>query len=211
MRNIIVALFVAALALPAFAGTETKDATGAAVSQTTTMTRNAPSETPGGMVTRTTKISGHVTAIDTANRTVTIKGAGGNDRVVKCSPAVKNFDQIQVGNKVNVEYTESLALSLRKATEAPSAEETAALESAKKGEMPGMDAARTVSVTANVEKINYKTREVTLKGPEGNKVTFTASDEVKRLKEIKKGDQVVALYSEALALDVTLGTAKAKK
>src|SRR5512135_1538941 len=48
----------------------------------------------------------------------------------------------------------------------------------------------TASVTATVEAIDQKTREVTLKGPKGNTITFTAGPEVKNLAQVQKGDQV---------------------
>ena len=51
-----------------------------------------------------------------------------------------------------------------------------------------------LSMAARVEAINPTTREVTLKGPLGNSVTFTVDTRVARLNEVKVGDQVVADY-----------------
>lgn len=51
-----------------------------------------------------------------------------------------------------------------------------------------------LSIAARVEAINQTTREVTLKGPLGNSVTFTVDTRVTRLNEVKVGDQVVADY-----------------
>lgn len=51
-----------------------------------------------------------------------------------------------------------------------------------------------VTVTATVEAVDMATREVTLKGPLGNEATFVVGDQVKRLNEIKKGDQVTVDY-----------------
>lgn len=59
-----------------------------------------------------------------------------------------------------------------------------------------------VQVTAKVAKINQKTREVTLKADDGQKYTFVAGDEVKNLAQVKKGDLIVATYTEALAYEV---------
>ena len=59
-----------------------------------------------------------------------------------------------------------------------------------------------VQVTATVAKINQKTREVTLKADDGQEYTFVAGDEVKNLAQVKKGDIVVATYTEALAYEV---------
>ena len=62
-----------------------------------------------------------------------------------------------------------------------------------------------VQVTARVEKINQKTREVTLKADDGQVYTFVAGDEVKNLAQVKKGDLIVATYTEALAYEVKKG------
>jgi Cu/Ag efflux protein CusF len=60
----------------------------------------------------------------------------------------------------------------------------------------------TAKITATVEAIDQKTREVTLKGPKGNKLTFVAGPEVKNLAQVKKGDELVVEYAQALAIDL---------
>jgi len=65
-----------------------------------------------------------------------------------------------------------------------------------------------VTLTASVEAINYETREVTLKGPLGNSVTFTADKRVKRLNEIKQGDLVQADYYLSIAAELRKPTAE---
>jgi hypothetical protein len=59
-----------------------------------------------------------------------------------------------------------------------------------------------VTVTASVEDIDYTNREVTLKGPLGNKVTFTVDQRVKRLNEVKVGDLVEANYYISIAAEL---------
>ena len=66
-------------------------------------------------------------------------------------------------------------------------------------------------MTASVEAINYTNREVTLKGPEGNTVTFTAGPQVKRLNEIKVGDLVHADYYVSVAAELRKPTAEEEK
>ena len=56
-----------------------------------------------------------------------------------------------------------------------------------------------VTVTAKVQAIDYTKREVTLKGPLGNVVTFTADKRIQRLNEVKVGDDVTADYYVSLA------------
>jgi hypothetical protein len=63
-----------------------------------------------------------------------------------------------------------------------------------------------LSITASVEEINATNREVTLKGPLGNTVTFTVDERVKRFNEIKVGDYVTADYYISLAADLRAPT-----
>ena len=60
-------------------------------------------------------------------------------------------------------------------------------------------------VTATVEKIDQKTREVTLKTDDGQEYTFVAGDAVQNLAQVKKGDVVTATYTEAVAYEVKKG------
>jgi len=66
---------------------------------------------------------------------------------------------------------------------------------------PGTTTVATRStVSATVQAIDPKTRQVTLKGPYDRVITVTAGPEVSRLDEIKVGDTVVMNFSEALSL-----------
>ena len=70
------------------------------------------------------------------------------------------------------------------------------------GTAPGMaGVAQTVKVTATITAIDKASREVTLKGPQGNEVTVTAGSEIKNFDKLKVGDQVAAQYVEALTLE----------
>jgi hypothetical protein len=65
--------------------------------------------------------------------------------------------------------------------------------------------ATTVTVSARVEAIDQKTREVTLKGPQGNLTTITAGPDVRNLAQVKVGDMVTVRYLEALTLTLKKG------
>jgi hypothetical protein len=74
---------------------------------------------------------------------------------------------------------------------------------------PGVaGAAQTVKVTATITAIDYATREVTLKGPQGRIVTIVAGPEVKKLEQVKIGDQVTAEYVEAMTIKLKKGGSK---
>jgi hypothetical protein len=68
-----------------------------------------------------------------------------------------------------------------------------------------------VTVSASVEAIDHATREVTLKGPLGNEVTFIVDPQVKRLKEVKVGDFVQADYFISVAAELRAPTPEEEK
>jgi hypothetical protein len=65
--------------------------------------------------------------------------------------------------------------------------------------------ATTVTVSARVEAIDQTTREVTLRGPQGNLTTITAGPDVRNLAQVKVGDMVTVRYLEALTLTLKKG------
>jgi hypothetical protein len=75
----------------------------------------------------------------------------------------------------------------------------------------GREEAVLVSVTASVESIDLAKREMTLKGPLGNTVTFTVDQRVKRLDEVKVGDLVRADYYVSIAAELRKPTAEEEK
>jgi hypothetical protein len=147
------------------------------------------------------KMTATITAIDKASRDVTLKGPQGNEVVVTAGPEVKNFDQMKVGDKVNIEYVEALALELKKGGGMPVARsDTAGGGSAKPGEKPAGAAGRQVTVVADVVAVDPKTQRVTLKGPQ--RTVDLRIPDPEQFKLIAKGDQVQATYTQAAAISV---------
>jgi hypothetical protein len=175
---------------------------GAAAAQT------PPSQAPSGIVSdrpgvvysdRTT-VTGTVESIDQANRTVTIRRSDGQTVTLEAPPAAKNFDQIQPGDAVRAEYLEAVAVLVRTPSGPPQAGENSTIAVAPKGEKPKAVATKTVELTARVEAIDYDRRTVVLVGPQGNRRVVKVDDRVKRLNEVKPGDEVVVRYTEAVAI-----------
>ncbi len=67
---------------------------------------------------------------------------------------------------------------------------------------PSLSASRTMTMGATVEAINHETREVTLKGAEGDMVTITASPDVRNLAQVEAGDLVLAEIHEEVTIEV---------
>ena len=69
---------------------------------------------PAGEIIELSEVSGVIQAIDTAKRTMTLKGPLGNVIPVKVDKAVKAFDQLKVGDSIHVRYTEAVAITVSK-------------------------------------------------------------------------------------------------
>jgi Cu/Ag efflux protein CusF len=143
-----------------------------------------------------------VKAVDKEARTVTLEGEGGRTVTVKAGPEVRNFDQIAVGDKVEVNYLEAVAIYVEKSGGAPSAQTGAAVERAPLGAKPAVAAAETVEIKAKVTAIDKKARTVTLQGPAGNSRTIKVDPKVERFDELEVGDDVVVRHTEAIAIAV---------
>jgi Cu/Ag efflux protein CusF len=156
---------------------------------------------PGGVIVDVIKLTGTVKAVDLDKKTVTVEGSGGRTVVVNAKNA-RNLDQVKVGDKVNLEFVEELALFVRKADAPPSATDVRMVELAPRGQKPSGLVAETIELTGNVEAVDSKKRTITLKGPAGNVRTFKVDKAVKNFDQIKKGDQIVLRITEAVALSV---------
>lgn len=151
---------------------------------------------------QTVKTSATITHIDKATRTVRMKRQDGKEVEMELGEEARNFDQLKVGDRVHAEYTEAVALELKKGGGGtPAMKSGEQLQRSEKGEKPGGKAVRQVSVLADVVHVDHKKKLVTLKGPGGNLVDLEVADP-EQLKNIKKGDQVHALYTESLAIKV---------
>jgi Cu/Ag efflux protein CusF len=156
---------------------------------------------PGKVIVEVVKLTGTVKAVDMQSKTVTVEGSGGRTVVVDAQNA-RNLDQVKVGDKVNLQYTEELALLVRKSDAAPTATQADMVALAPKGQKPAGLMARTIELTGTVQSVDANKRTVTVKGPEGNLRTFHVDKAVKNFNQVKAGDQVVLRITQAVALSV---------
>lgn len=188
-KTLLVLALSAAFASPVFAQ--------ASPPQATVLAASAPGK---GAVAGKVTLSATVVAIDAATRTATLKGAKGTVVDVVVPPEAKNFAEIRVGDLVTVEYVRALTLQLKPAGGIRSTTTETATAPAPAGAVAGGAAAKQVVVMANVTAINAKAGYVTLRGPKGNSVELSVDPS--QLKLVKVGDQVEAVYTEAVAITV---------
>lgn len=106
--------------------------------------------------------------------------------------------------------TFGLAISACSATKPPVPAPPPPTVAVSSSQTPGGGTTEQVTtITAAVTHINYKTREVTLKGSDGKTTTITVSEDVKNLPQVKRGDWVTVAFYESIAYQVQKkGTAK---
>jgi Cu/Ag efflux protein CusF len=166
---------------------------------------------PGkGAAVQVVKATATVEAIDPATRSVTLRMPKGDTRTIVAGEEVRNFDQIKAGDKVTVKYLEALTLELKKNGKAiVGRTQTGSLERSKPGEKPGGVASREVTAVADVVAVDEKKKIVTVKNDKGEMIDLNLRDP-EQVKLVKKGDQVQATYTEALAISLERATVPKK-
>ncbi|HET7402591.1 MAG TPA: hypothetical protein VFJ62_12430 [Usitatibacter sp.] len=155
--------------------------------------------------------TGTIDSIDAATRTIKIKLPSGALREVEVGDEVRNFDQLKVGDKVKAKYVESLTIELKKdGKQVVGRTESTSLDRAQPGMKPGGVAKHEVTVVADVVNVDPKKHLVQVKNEHGETVDLNVKDP-EQLKLVKKGDQVQATYTVALAVAVEPAGAPAKK
>jgi arginine repressor len=167
---------------------------------------------PGVVISKLGVLRATVTDVDKANRLVTLRTDDGREETIKCGPEVRNFDQIEKGDKVAAEYYEATVIFARKPEAAagaasgaaqPTAATASKAELAPLGAKPGGIITDVTEVTATVQDIDYAKRQMTLRGPRGNAKVVNIADDVPNIESVKKGDEIVLRHTEALAISVT--------
>lgn len=149
------------------------------------------------------QLEGKVKSIDKKDRVVTVVGPNGNEVVFNLSEKVRQFDQIQVGDLVTLTYAQAIAMELNKvkSTGIRERDESVRTLRADTGQKPGGAVEKTVRMIADVVAVNRSAHTVTLRGAQHTVELFVKDPA--QLKEIEVGNQVEAVYVEAVALQVS--------
>jgi len=143
-----------------------------------------------------------VSAIDRGKRTVTLTNAEGERNTMNVPPDVKAYETLKIGDRVDVDYRESIGVSMAPAGTKPGMVEKS-VGSPMGASAPGT-ASRETQITAEVVSVDVANNKVTLKGPKGNHKTITVADPAlqKKLPNLKPGQVVQFTYTEAIAAGI---------
>lgn len=141
-----------------------------------------------------------VTKLDKSARTMGIKTENGEETTIEVPPAVKQFDKLAVGDKIDLDYYRSMTVSM-----APSGSKAGMSE--RKGRMVDVGGGvrgREVTMTAEVVSVDPAANTVTFKGPKGNIRTVNVQSPAlqAKLPSLKPGQVVQFDWVEAVAASI---------
>ena len=114
-----------------------------------------------------------VTGIDRTNRTATLQNTAGETKTVDVPTTVKAYDTMKVGDHVDIDYYESVAISMLPPGTKPSASSSSSMNRAGQGVGVGT---RSMTVSATVVSVDARNNKITFRGPEGNTETVSVDD-----------------------------------
>jgi Cu/Ag efflux protein CusF len=146
-----------------------------------------------------------VEAIDPATRRVRLKGADGRSMMVQASPSVQNFQQVKVGDRVTVRYTEAVAAEVVKpGTGVTTSAATTTTDRAAAGERPRASETVTLKGVVKVTSVDTVNNTVDIVGYDGAARKIRVADPKARefIRGLKSGDEVQLTFTEAVAVSV---------
>lgn len=134
--------------------------------------------------------TGTIQSIDKDARRMVVKG-GGKTATLRVSDAVKNFDQLEVGDTVKLYYTESIAVSMATPGSAGEATLDTMTATAEPGERPGVVDAE--MLTVNVEFIAYNPNNhvATVKTLDGERFDVEVDPEMRDFAAARTSGEVI--------------------
>jgi hypothetical protein len=193
----LITLALAPAAMLAFTGCKTHtEPTPFAKSPNTTTQEGVP----GGVVVENHyELAGRVSAVDAVGRTMTVVGANGDPTTFRCGPAVRNFDQIQVGDQLKVGLTDLLSAAVVDPKNASPDGSSTELLRAPEGAMPAAALTETTQITATLTGIDTLRHIATLRYPDGSLHHYAVRPDV-NLKRRQLGEKVVIRKTMATAI-----------
>jgi Cu/Ag efflux protein CusF len=155
-------------------------------------------------ITKSTTVRGTATiqAIDSTTRAITLKTDKGEEDTFTAGPEITRFNELKVGDTVNITYVESMVVQIRKPGDAsPTATTGDAAVTRGAGARPGATLGAQMKTTVTVKAIDPAVPSVTVVTADGRTVTRKIEDR-KNLEGVKVGDKADITYTQALLLTV---------
>lgn len=152
------------------------------------------------------EVTATVSAIEQDTRLVSLRTPNGHTITMEASEQVRNFAQIEVGDKVNVLFYEAIAVELTSTPDNPGEVSIAsAAAGVPLGERPAGAAGNAYTAVVAIDSVDLENHTVSFTGPAG--LLRTVSVERPEMRQfiagLSPGDHVEITYAEAVAVEVT--------
>jgi hypothetical protein len=144
--------------------------------------------------------SATITAINQTTRIVTLKDAQGNIEDIYCSPEIKRFNELKVGETVTFSYHAAVVYQILKPGDTSAAPAGAAITRGQ-GVRPSGAVTQQKKTTVTVAAIDTAVTSITVQTADGHKMTALIEDK-KNLDGLKVGDKIDITFTEALMVTV---------
>jgi Cu/Ag efflux protein CusF len=152
-------------------------------------------------------IHAKIQTIDPSSREVTLQGRSGNSVTVTVGPMVR-LDLLKVGDTVNAKYYRSVAFELSRpqpGNAAPESNDQMTQITAQPVQAPGGVGVRLTKVSGLVVGMDMAAHSIDVVNPSGGGVyTINVTDpaRIAMLSQLKVGDTITAVVSQALAVSI---------
>jgi hypothetical protein len=151
----------------------------------------------------TVSVTGTVLAIDPGSRRVAVEG---DERTVvyRVSDEARNFEQVEVGDEITLDYYESVAVAMADPDDSGEPLTDVFGVRAPEGTRPGVAGGQITTFVVELVSYNPSTAVATVRLPDGRVTAVTVAEELRRFAATRQpGDRVLVLIEEAVALEVT--------
>ena len=149
------------------------------------------------------QLTGTVEAIDKASRRVLVQGP---DRTIlyRVSDEVRNFDQVEVGDTITLNYVETVAVAMADPDDTGEPLVDIFGARAEEGQRPGALGATIGTVVVDFIDYDPRTHIARVRTPDGEVLSVTVAEELRRFASTRlAGDRILIAVEEAVAINVT--------
>jgi hypothetical protein len=176
-----------------------------AILAVTAMVGSAWAQQPGAAYTSNViRTRATVTAIDQATRHVTIQGEHG-PVTIQVGPDVKNFNNLKVGDRVNISYYQGIAAQIVKGGKKVSDPAVSTFSTGTPAGMrPSGQVGASATVTAKIQDVNLPTNTVAFTDSDGmTHIVQVKTPEMQSfIRDLKRGDIVQVTFTDSVAVEV---------
>lgn len=143
-----------------------------------------------------------VREIDRENRTFSVAG-GGQRFSVRANDGIANFDQIEVGDRVRVAYTQSVAVAMALPDDTGDTVAISADARRAPGARPGAFSGEALSVVVTFVAYDPRTNDATLRTQDGSLLIVTVQPGLRRFAAARQpGERIAVELIEARAVSI---------